>query len=71
MELTPAQKYLIHWLKVMGVQEDDVIGIMLLMDTPKKRDDLMCWMAENRTATSSDIIGKAMDIEKYDRAVQR
>ncbi len=66
MELTPAQKHLIRGLKVMGVQENDVIGIMLLMDTPKKRDDLMRWMAENRTATPSDIIGKAMDIEKYD-----
>ena len=66
MELTQAQKHLIHWLKVMGVQEDDMVGIMLLMDTPKKRDTLMCWMAENQTATPSDIIGKAMDIEKYD-----
>ncbi len=66
MELTPAQKHLICWLKVMGMNEDDVIGIMLLMDTPKKRDDLMRWMAENRTATPSDIIRKAMDIAKYD-----
>ena len=66
MELTPAQKHLIRGLKVMGVQEDDMVGIMLLMDTPKKRDTLMCWMAENQTATPSDIIGKSMDIEKYD-----
>ena len=62
MELTPAQKHLIHWLKVMGVQEDEVIGIMLLMDTPEKRDNLMGWMSKNLKATPSEIIGTAMDI---------
>ena len=62
MELTPAQKHLIRWLKVIGAEEDEVIGIMLLMDTPEKRDRLMSWMAENLEITVSDVIEKSLDI---------
>ena len=62
MELTPAQKYLIKWLKVMKCSEDETIGIMLLMDTPKKRDDLMQWLTKNQKATPSEILGISLDI---------
>ena len=62
MELTPAQKYLIKWLKVMKCSEDETIGIMLLMDTPKKQDDLMQWLAKNQKATPSEILGIALEI---------
>ena len=62
MELTPAQKHLIKWLKVMKCSEDETIGIMLLMDTPKKRDDLMRWLAKNQKATPSEILGITLDI---------
>ena len=62
MELTPAQKHLIRWLKVMGMAEDETVGIMLALDTPEKRDKLMMWMAQHREATPSDIIGKTIDI---------
>ncbi len=60
--LTPAQKHLIKWLKVMKVEEDEMIGIMTLMDTAKKRDELMMWMSKHPEATPSDILGKAMEI---------
>ena len=62
--LTPAQKHLIKWLKVMKVEEDEMIGIMFLMDTPKKRDDLMMWMSHHQQATPSDILGKALEISE-------
>ena len=62
MELTPAQKYLIKWLKVMKCSEDETIGIMILMDTPKKRDDLMQWLTKNQKATPSEILGISLDI---------
>ena len=62
MELTPAQKHLIQWLKVMGMAEDETVGITLALDTPEKRDKLMMWMAQHREATPSDIIGKTIDI---------
>ena len=68
MELTPAQKHLIRWLKVMGVQEDDMVGIMLLMDTPKKHDTRMCWMAENQTANRTVFIQAAKGVRSGEKA---
>lgn len=64
--MTPAQKHLIQWLKVMRVEEDEMVGIMFLMDTPKKRDNLMMWMSHHPKATPSEILGKAMEISKED-----
>lgn len=60
MELTPAQKHLIRWLKVMDVGEN-MICLMLLMDKPRKRDQLMCWKTENQVATPSNIMRKALE----------
>lgn len=62
--LTPAQQHLIKGLKIMRVEEDEMIGIMLLMDTPEKQDQLMMWMSKNQKATPSDILGKAMEISR-------
>jgi hypothetical protein len=62
MELTPAQKHLIHGLKLFGLSLEDTIGIMLAMDTPEKRDELMRWMVENTKATPSQVVEKTMDI---------
>ena len=62
MELTPAEKHLIKWLKIMKCSEDEAVGIMLVLDTPEKRDTMMMWMAEHLEATPSDLIGKTLDI---------
>ena len=64
MKLTPAQKHLIHWLKFMGVEEDEMLGIMLLLDTQKLRDDMMAWMCKHPEASTSDLLGKAMNLSK-------
>ena len=63
-ELTNAQKHLIHWLKIIGMSEDETVGIMVAMKTPRQRDLLMSWMADHREATKSDIIGRVMYILK-------
>ena len=62
MGLTMAEKYLTKWLKVMNCSEDETVGIMLILDTPEKRDRMMQWMSKNLKATPSDLIGKTMDI---------
>ena len=62
MELSPAQKHLIHGLKLFGLTEDETVGIVLAMKTPKQQDELMMWMVDNLKATPSEIIGKTMDI---------
>jgi hypothetical protein len=70
MELTPAQRHLIRWLKVMGCTEEETIGIFLFADTPEKRDELMMYMAENLTATPQDILEKLEQILKKDRHIE-
>lgn len=62
MELTEAEKLLIHGLKLYGVELEDALGIMLLLNTEQMQDEMMLWMTENRQATTSNLIGKAMDI---------
>ena len=62
MALTKAENYLIDWLKALGCTEEEVIGIVLTMDTPTKQDRLMSWMAENRRATPQDILMITMDL---------
>lgn len=62
MELTDAEKLLIHGLKLYGMELEDALGIMLLLNTEQMQYEMMLWMVENRGATSSDLIGKAMDI---------
>lgn len=62
MKLTPAEKHLIKWLKIMKCSEDETVGIMLLLNTPEKRDKMMQWMAKNTKATPSELLGTTMDI---------
>ena len=63
-KLTRAQKHLLHGLKLFGLTIDEAVGVMLALETPEQEDKLMFWMAENKTATPSDIIGKTMDITR-------
>ena len=64
MKLTPAQKHLIHWLKIMGMSLEETLGVMLLLDTPERRDKMMEWMSRNPNAIPSDLIGVALGIVK-------
>ncbi len=62
MELTESQKLLLRGLKTFGVELDEMVGIMLFLKTEEQQWELMRWMADNQTATSSDIVGKTMEI---------
>ena len=62
--LTPAQKHLIKWLKLMKCSEDETVGIMMLLDTPEYRDKMMAWMSKHPEATPSDLIGQALAITR-------
>ena len=67
MELTRAQQHLIRWLKVIGCSEDETVGIILMADTPEKRDELMDFMAENpEEVTPQDVLTKLAEILKED-----
>ena len=60
--LTPAQLHLIKWLKVMKVEEDEMVGVMLLLQTALQREKMMEWLSQHHAATPSEILGKAMEI---------
>lgn len=62
MELTGSQKLLINGLDLFGVEMDEMLGIMLALKSEAQQWELMKWMADNQTATPSDIVGKTMDI---------
>lgn len=62
MTLTPAEKHLIKWLKLMKCSEDETVGIMLLLNTPAYLDEMMQWMTKHPEATPSDLIGNALTI---------
>lgn len=62
MKPVPVYKVLIHALKRYGISEEEMIGIMLALDTPTKQFILLKWMAQHKDAISSDIIGKTMEI---------
>ena len=62
MELTPAEKHLIRWLKIMKCSMDEAVGIGLLLETPEQWDKMMRWMSTHPEATPSDLIGKALEI---------
>lgn len=61
-DLTKEQKLLIRGLKIFKMTLEETIAIVLALETREQQIELMQWMTEHREATSSDIIGKTMDI---------
>lgn len=56
MQLTQEQKLLIRGLKIFGCDRDETVVVMLLADTPEKRESLMEFMASHTKATPQDIL---------------
>ena len=47
MSLTKNQRTLIQGLKILGFEKEDVVAIMLLMETDEMADTLLDWIVEN------------------------
>lgn len=47
MALTEHQEQLIQGLKILGFKKEDVVAIMLLMETDEMADTLLDWIVEN------------------------
>lgn len=62
MQLTSEQKRLIRGLKIFGCDKNETVMVLLLADTPEKRQDLMEFMASNTKATPQDILEKLEQI---------
>ncbi len=66
MELTEDQKYLIRGLKSLGAEGEEVVGIMLALETEDQVADMIEWLRAQIKSkiypTMSDVIGKTMEI---------
>lgn len=60
--LSPAQKHLIAGLKLFSMEQEAIIGIVLMLARPEQQDAMMFWMAENEHATQSDILEKVVEL---------
>ncbi|MBQ9759980.1 MAG: hypothetical protein IJW16_01385 [Clostridia bacterium] len=68
MELTEDQKYLIRGLKSLGAEGEEVVGIMLALETEDQVADMIEWLRSQGQSgvrpTMSDVIGKMLEIVK-------
>ena len=62
MELTETQKLLIRCLLLFGVEKDAIVGMISALETPEQVDGMMEWLDEHRTATTSDILKKTVEL---------
>ena len=64
MELTTLQKELVYLLKAYEIQQNEAVGVMLLLDTEEKQIKMYEWIELNTAATVSEVIEAAMHIHK-------
>lgn len=62
MKLTETQKLLMTGLKVFGVENDLIVGIMLMLQEEDQQEQLMEWMAEHEGAKPEVILQTATEI---------
>ena len=62
MKLSETQKLLMSGLKVFGVENDLIVGIMLLLQDEDQQERLMEWMAEHEGAKPETILRIATEI---------
>ena len=61
-KLTPLQEDLIQLLKMLGVEREAVVGIMLMLKTEETQLKLLDFIDKNREADQSDILGEVIRI---------
>ena len=64
-QLTKMQTALIGVLKYMNVEEDAIVGIMLMLKEENQIIEMGYWIANNRQASQSQILEKAVELS-YD-----
>ena len=62
MELSPAQKHLIKWLRYYGIEKDAIVGIVASLEKPEQLDKMMEWMSEHRELTTQEALRKLVEI---------
>ena len=62
--VTKCEEILIHWLRAIGVSEENAVNVMLALETPEQQDMLAEFMTDNKGATEQDILKEAIRILK-------
>ncbi len=64
MALTKNMRTLIAVLKNMGVAKDDIVAILLMMETDEQADKMVDWLVKNkdRDTTLTDLLMAAGEI---------
>ena len=64
MELTTLQKELIYLLKAYGMKQDEVVGVMLILDTEKKLNEMYKWIETHTSASLNEVMEAALQIHR-------
>jgi len=67
--LTQKQKELIRTLVQRGLDEDEVLGVILTMNTEKKQEELAKILEQNPEATPQEVLRMELNIMKKYREV--
>ncbi len=63
MALTRAEEILTDMLMKIGADEDEIIGIMLLLRTQEEQEELALWLYRNPRSTPQETIRASLDIQ--------
>lgn len=62
MKLTHLEKLMIVCLKEYGATEDEMLGIMMMLNTEEKRAQMEIWMTNHTTADMGEVTEAAHKI---------
>ena len=62
--LSPAQKHLIKWYAMLGLEEETVCGIMSMLTTKERLTAMLDFMADTVTPTEQEILKELARIVK-------
>lgn len=64
MELTEKQKKLLQYFQALKISEENIIGIMLLIQKEEQQNQMMDYIIANKVLTKDQLIEKAMQISQ-------
>ena len=62
MELTELQKLLIACFKAYGMDMDETVCVMLILDKEEMQNEMLNWIKQNTSAPKEDLLMKVMSI---------
>lgn len=67
MALTELQRGLMALLKAYELEEDEAVGVMLLLKETSHQEEMLTWIENNTSADQNEVIQAALDITKGTR----